>query len=211
MRLLSLFDGTGSISKPFAEAGWEVQSLDIDGRHGATLVQDIRTWDYAQEPCPNVISAAPPCEAYSCANTRGRRNLELADSLVRKASEIIQHFELQNPDLLWFIENPDSSLLWRRPVGTCLTPQIRLDHCAYGRLWRKRTRLATNSGYVPRPLCDPKTCHACVGKKHIRTAQRGPQRGCSKETCSLDELHAYPKELCDDILAHCLRQMWQLV
>ena len=124
MRLLSLFDGTGSISKPFAEAGWEVQTLDIDGRHGATLVQDIRTWDYAQEPCPDVLFAGVPCEQYSCANTRGRRNLALADSLVCKTSEIIQHFELQNPDLLWFIENPDSSLLWRRPVGTCLTPQF---------------------------------------------------------------------------------------
>ena len=40
-RLLSLFDGTGSICKPFREAGWEVQSLDVDGRFGATLVEDI--------------------------------------------------------------------------------------------------------------------------------------------------------------------------
>jgi hypothetical protein len=211
MRLLSLFDGTGSISKPFAEAGWEVQSLDIDGRHGATLVQDIRSWDYAQEQCPDVIFAGVPCEQYSCANTRGRRNLALADSLVAKTSEIIQHFELQNPDLLWFIENPDSSLLWRRPVGTCLTPQVRFDHCAYGALWRKRTRLATNSGYVTRPLCDPKVCSACVGGKHIRTAQRGPQKGCSRDSCSLDELHAYPKELCADILAHCHRLVWHVL
>jgi hypothetical protein len=64
MRLLSLFDGTGSISKPFTEAGWQVQSLDIDGRHGATLVQNILTWDYTQEPCPDVIFAAVPCEQY---------------------------------------------------------------------------------------------------------------------------------------------------
>ena len=44
-RLLSLFDGTGSICKPFREAGWEVQSLDVDGRFGATIVQDILQWD----------------------------------------------------------------------------------------------------------------------------------------------------------------------
>ena len=203
MRLLSLFDGTGSISKPFAEAAWQVQTLDIDGQHGATLVQDIRTWDYTQEPCPDVLFAGVPCEQYSCANTRGRRNLALADSLVCKTSEIIQFFELQNPDLIWYIENPDGSLLWRRPVGTCLTPQVRLDHCAYGALWRKRTRLATNSGYVSRPLCDPKICRACEGGKHIRTAQRGPQKGCSRDSCSLD-----PKELCADILAHCQRHVW---
>ncbi len=40
-RLLSLFDGTGSICKPFREAGWEVQSLDVDGRFGPTIQQDI--------------------------------------------------------------------------------------------------------------------------------------------------------------------------
>ena len=211
MRLLSLFDGTGSISKPFAEAGWEVQRLDIDGRHGATLVQDIRSWDYAQEPCPDVIFAGVPCEQYSCANTRGRRNLALADSLVAKTWEIIQHYLEQNPALLWTIENPDSSLLWRRTVGACLTPQVRLDHCAYGAKWRKRTRLATNSGFVPRTLCDPKVCGSCEAGKHIRTAQRGPQKGCSRDSCSLDELHAYPKELCADILAHCHRLVWHIM
>ena len=34
-RLLSLFDGTGSITKFCREAGWEIQSLDVDGRFGA--------------------------------------------------------------------------------------------------------------------------------------------------------------------------------
>ena len=211
MRLLSLFDGTGSISRPFAAAGWEVQSLDIDGRHGVTLVQDIRFWDHAQEPCPDVLFAGVPCEAYSIAHTRGKRNLELADSLVAKTWEIIQFFLQQNSSLIWFVENPDSSLLFKRPVGACLTPHVRLDHCAYGASWRKRTRLATNSGYQPRPLCDPKVCHACVGGKHIRTAQRGPQKGCSQDSCSLNELHAYPSELCLDLLAHCQRQMWHVV
>ena len=55
MRLLSLFDGTGSICKPFREAGWEIQSLDVDGRFGATLVEDILLWDYSEEPTPDVI------------------------------------------------------------------------------------------------------------------------------------------------------------
>ena len=170
MRLLSLFDGTGSLSKPFQEAGWEVQSLDIDGRHGATLVCDILTWDFSDEPYPDVLWAACPCESYSCANTRGKRNLALADSLVAKTWEIITHFLRANPSMLWFVENPDSSMLWRRTVGKCLTPMLRLDFCQYGALYRKRTRLATNSGFVPRALCDPKTCHACreIGRASCR-------------------------------------------
>ena len=40
-RLLSLFDGTGAITRPFREGGWEVRSLDIDGKHGADIVQNI--------------------------------------------------------------------------------------------------------------------------------------------------------------------------
>ncbi len=205
MRLLSLFDGTGSLSKPFQEAGWEVQSLDLDGRHGATIICDIRSWDYSEEPCPDVLFAGCPCESYSCANTRGKRNLALADALVAKTWEVITHFLRRNPGMLWFVENPDSSMLWRRTVAIPLTPTVRLDYCQFGALYRKRTRLATNSGYSPRALCDPRTCHACHNGKHIRTAQRGPQRGCPEDCCTLAELHAYPSALCADILEHCQR------
>ena len=102
-RLLSLFDGTGAISRPFIEAGWEVQSLDIDGSHGATLTTDILKWDYQSEPPCDVVFAGCPCEAYSQANTRGKRNLVLADSLVQKTWEIIQHFQQLNPELLFFV------------------------------------------------------------------------------------------------------------
>ena len=47
-RLLSLFDGTGSICKPFREAGWEVQSLDVDCGYNCTIVGDILQWDYSK-------------------------------------------------------------------------------------------------------------------------------------------------------------------
>ncbi len=73
-RLLSLFDGTGSICKPFREAGWDIQSLDVDGRFGATIVEDILQSDYSKEPTPDVIFSGVPCEEYSQATTRGVRN-----------------------------------------------------------------------------------------------------------------------------------------
>ena len=214
MRLLSLFSGTGAIERPFREAGWEVQSLDVEGSHGATIVADILTWDYSTEPPCDVLTAGVPCENYSIANTRGVRLLSFADSLVRKTWEIIQHFERLNPGLLWWIENPDSSWLWKRKVSEPFPHRVRLDYCQYGEQvkYRKRTKLATNAlEYRPRALCDPKTCHACVDGKHTKSAQRGPCRGKVDDRCSLDELHMYPQELCVEIFEHCQERVWQVL
>ena len=214
VRLLSLFDGTGAICKPFREGGWEVQSLDIDRKHGATIVQNILEWDYSKEPPCDVLFAGCPCEAYSLANTRGKRNMLAADRLVRKTWEIIEHFSELHPtsSMLWFIENPDSSYLFKRAVSAPFPYRVRLDYCQYGKPYRKRTKLATNAyAYVPRPLCNPKTCPSCVDGKHIKTAQRGPCKGKTEDKCTLDELHAYPEELCKEIFEHCRQQQWTVL
>ena len=214
MRLLSLFSGTGAVECPFREAGWEVQSLDMDGSHGATIIADILTWDYSSEPPCNVLTAGVPCENYSIANTRGVRKLSFADSLVRKTWEIIQHFVRLHPtgSMIWWIENPDSSWLWRRRASEPFPHRVRLDFCQYGKPYRKRTKLATNAlDYVPRALCNPKTCHACVDGKHIKTAQQGPGHGKANDRCSLDELHAYPEELCKEIFEHCCQRIWTVL
>ena len=211
MRLLSLFDGTGSICKPFAAANWECLRLDADGRHGADIVTDIRCWDYSKEAAVDVVFAGVPCEQYSVAHTRGKRRLAEADELVKETWAIIQHFLSLNPALVWAIENPDSSLLWRRAVALPLHPQLRWDHCAYGALFRKRTRLATNLAWAPRPLCDPKVCASCESGKHRATAQRGPQRGCTGDTQSLDTLHAYPADFVEEFYQACARQTWTLL
>ncbi|KAE8277750.1 hypothetical protein D5F01_LYC24144 [Larimichthys crocea] len=120
--LLSLFDGTGSICGPFLRAGWNVRRLDIDGLRGADIVVDIRNWDPAVHwsgPAPDVIFAGPPCENYSSARTRAKspRDLKLADSLVRKTIDVIEYFHTMNPTMQFFVENPDSSMLWRRWVS----------------------------------------------------------------------------------------------
>jgi hypothetical protein len=144
-RLLSLFDGTGSISTRFLEGGWEVTSLDINESCGASITEDILKWDYLSETPFHVLFAACPCEAYSQANTRGTRNLVLADSLVKRTWDVIQHFQHLNPEVLFFIENPDSSWLWKRKVSESFPHYVRLDFCQYGKPYRKRTRFATNA------------------------------------------------------------------
>ena len=154
-----------------------------------------------------MVFAGCPCEHYSIANPRGKRNLDLADSLVRRTWEIIQHFQCLNSEVLYCMENRQASWLWRRPVSEPFPHQVRLDFCQYGKQHRKRTRLATNAiGYVPRPLCDPKTCVACHAGKHVKSAQRGPSRSRGVlplgDDCTLHELHSYPPALVSELFQY---------
>ena len=105
--------------------------------------------------------------------------------------------------------------MWKRAASNWFENRIILDFCQYGKLYRKRTCLATNSNFKPKPLCDPKICHACLnGKTHCITAQRGPGKNrCHKtDRCSLDEHHAYPEELCQDIYKHITKELvWEIL
>ena len=215
MRLLSLFDGTGSICKPFREAGWEVQSLDVGSRFGATIVEDILLWDFKNEPAPDIIFSGLPCTEYSQAKTRGTRNFALADRLVERTWEIIRYFLNKNPLLLYFIENPAFSLLWKRKCAQPFTNKtVVLDYCAYGAPYRKRTKIASNSSYLPRDLCNPTICLGCPnGRTHDFTAQKGPTRGkdFKKDLFKTDELHRYPESLCLEIFDFCQNSLWEIL
>ena len=215
-RLLSLFSGTGSLHKPFADAGnWEIVSVDLCGKHGPTIVCDIRSWDFSDEAPFDVLWAGCPCTEYSVAKTRGRRDLQAADALVGRTWQVISHFLALNPAMLYWVENPDSSWLWKREVGKVFTNTVRLDYCQYGAPYRKRTRLATNATYTPRPLCVPATCPSTVDGKHLKTAQQGKQSAPSQrrdgDTNSLDQLHSYPAELVAEIFQVCSRHVWHIL
>ena len=116
--------------------------------------------------------------------------------------------------MLWFIENPDTSILWGREVASDFTPQVWLDYCQYsGPGYRKRTRIATNAVWAPRALCDSKTCQQCVDGRHLLSAQRGPGKGKDPKVdrCSLDQLHGLPRELTEEILRVCEGHQWQIL
>jgi hypothetical protein len=222
MRLLNLFSGTDSLVLPWRKKGHEVTSVDIDPRYNPEICEDILQLAYCKLPTPDVVWTSPDCSQYARCRTRAKhpRNLALADSLVAKAIEIITYFQELNPDLIWFIENGDSTMLWRRDVAKDLTNYAVLDYCQYnGPGYRKRTRLAfsENLRWVPRPLCKPKACSQCVGGKHILTAQQGPGKKNGTRTasrldkCSLDTLHGLPRQLTEEILAVCQQHMWTLI
>jgi site-specific DNA-cytosine methylase len=190
MLLLELFSGTGSVGKAFRAKGWEVFSVDLDAGCNPTLAADVLHLRTEQLPnSVDLIWASPPCTHYSCARTKAKtpRDLEGSDALVRKVLELVAHY--QHVD--FFMENPHSGLLKSREVVAGIPMQI-VDYCKYGKPYRKRTSIWTDSGWVPqRPLCKH-DCPASVGgTRHAARAQQGPAR---KEAprFSRDELYSIP-------------------
>ena len=102
--IISLFDFSGSWSKPYREAGYEVIQIDIK------LKTDILEWDYKQIDKSRVygILAACPCTDFTRLSAQHWKEKDLTGqtaksiSLVKKTLEIIKYL---NPDF-WVIENP---------------------------------------------------------------------------------------------------------
>ena len=197
MRILSLFSGTGSVDRVCEEFGYEVTSLDIDGR--ATITQDILTWDYRNQPRGTyaLIFASVPCETFS--NLRncwvGRRlkrfgmdnivTREMLDAdmherglpLLQRTVEIINYFQ---PNM-WVIENPATSKI-SRFLRT--TPYYDVAYCRYGFGYAKPTRLFTNL----KPWTPLKCNHVGRHENNIGARTQG-------NVCNMDLKYRIPKDL----------------
>jgi hypothetical protein len=198
--LLDLFSGTGSVSNyARGQLGWEAVTLDRDAP--AHLHMDVMDWDYKQLPPKSYdfIWASPPCTEYSCAKTTGKRNLELADSLVQRTLEIIDYFK---PPLGYCIENPQTGLLKGRTFMQN-RPYTDVDYCKYDMPYRKRTRIWNNiqDKWTPKPLCK-RDCDSLIEgtKKHKQIAQRFPHKGQTYDCFNASELGRIPWQLVHDIL-----------
>ena len=194
--LLELFSGTGSVGRAFRDRGWEVFSVDIDAASKPTLVANVL--DLQLDALPSHVDciwASPPCTHYSRARTKAKtpRDLEGSDALVRKVLNIIEHYG--NPN--WFMENPESGLLKTREVVVGLPMRI-VDYCKYGKPYRKRTAIWTNTGWEPQqPLCKH-DCPASNGSKHTASAQQAPSSN-TDSRYSRNELYSIPPALCEEI------------
>ncbi len=113
-----------------------------------------------------MIAAGVPCTEYSIAKTTAPRNLDLADSLVRKTLEIIEYFQPK----LWWIENPRWGLLRKRGLLDHV-PYIDLDYCQFSTWgYQKPTRFWCCAEIARKNdvLCNKSTCINL-----IRTPQGG--------------------------------------
>ena len=193
--LLELFSGTGSVGRAFSERGWTVFSVDINPAANPSLVADVMELLPVDLPLHvDCIWASPPCKHYSRARTRAKtpRDLEGSDALVQKVLDIIRYYNY--PD--YFMENPHSGLMKTRDVVAGLDMRV-VDYCKYGKDYRQRTSIWTDTGWHPkRPLCQH-DCAGSVGNRHASFAQRGGSSGGPRYT--LNELYSIPADLCDEI------------
>ena len=201
-RLLELFSGTGSVGKAFAAIGWDVTSVDLDPKSGATILTDVGSWNYAVHEAGrfDCIWASPPCTHYSRARTTAAtpRDLAGSDALVARVLEIIDYHK----PATFFIENPQSGLLKGRLVVRGLSYSD-TSYCKYGFKYRKATRIWHNSfDFEPETMCsNTSPCDAARIGNHEATAQRGPGGGRQGDRCTLQELYSMPPGLCDHIAA----------
>ena len=193
MRVLELFSGTGSVGRVCHEKGYDVISLDINGK--ADITCDILHWNYSEYPNTffDIIWASPDCTHYSKAKTRGVRNLRYANSLVLKTLEIISYF---NPRY-WYIENPQTGLLKKQPFMKNI-PFIDADYCMYGFTYRKSTRFWTNVK-AELKLCN-KECGSFVNGRHLGSCGNFNKKICKLGRISKEQKYRIPSKLLHQLI-----------
>lgn len=106
--ILDLCGGTGSWSRPYKEAGYDVRLITLPE-------YDVRTY----QPQENVygILAAPPCTEFSLAKNGSPvpRRLDMGMETVEACLRIIWHCQLRGGLKFWALENPVGML--RRFLG----------------------------------------------------------------------------------------------
>jgi hypothetical protein len=139
--ILDLCGGTGSWSRPYREAGYDVRLVTIPDN-------DVRTY----QPPENVygILAAPPCTMFSFARTNAKKPRDLREGMecVRACLNIIwQQIEIIQdtgkktlPLKFWALENPHHGFL-KQFLGK---PAFIFDPWEFGDGYQKRTALWGN-------------------------------------------------------------------
>jgi len=127
-RILDLFCGTKSWSKPFEDMGWEVQTLDHNPRFRPSMCCDMLEWNPHEFPPGyfDVIVASPPFQSFSCANYKRPKGLHAGDCLVLQTLRAIEYLQPS----VWFLENPRSGDLVHRPYMRNI-PYADFDYCEF--------------------------------------------------------------------------------
>lgn len=155
--VLDLCGGSGSWSKPYAEAGYTVRVLD--------LPEDVRLLRHQYRPGEvRGILAAPPCTVFSRAGGwvhRTEDEIKLALSVV---DACLRAVTIYRPDW-WALENPKGTL--SKFLGP---PALSFDPCDFGDPWTKRTYLwGSFTPPAPNPIPPAGTLTSLPGMKNAKT------------------------------------------
>ncbi len=212
IKVLELFSGSGSVGKVCKEKGWEVLSLDLDGK--ADINIDILKWDYKKDYKPgdfDIIHASPPCHTFS--NLRrtwiGRKlkahgdtiiTREILDKdmedkgvpLLRKAEEIIEYFKPK----YYIIENPQGKMKNYMKKHK----HYIVDYCMYSDWgYKKPTYFWTNiEGFKPK-RCNRK-CGNMEGTRHKKSIGGGTHN----TPTTLQERYRIPPDLIKGLFDCCI-------
>ena len=211
--VLDLYSGQAGVAKEISKK-FNVWVVTVDFAHGSE--QDLLNPELQTQLLKMMeagaflgLGAAIECCSFSRAVTPAVRSSRyplgldhLTENMQKKVAAGNAHasflFKIVSVaialDLAYWIENPDGSFLWLLPdwldakVGACDT-SFRFDQCRYRTPWRKRTRIATNTGLRGRR-------ELCVGG-HSHLPLRG--RSSAHGACWTKVAQTYPRQLCRDL------------
>ena len=208
MKILELFQGTGSVGKVATQFGYEVISLDIEKKFEPTLCMSILDFDQTQY-APDEFSfvhSSPPCTELSIALTTRPRDYELADAICKKTLEILTYFASSGTPCV--MENPYTGKLKTREYMQEFNHLMKVvTYCSYespDHPYKKKTSLWCWNlpNFFPRRLCK-NDCQFCENGRHKNVAQRG---GClrngtrDKNHFSQAQLYSIPPMLIHEIV-----------
>lgn len=115
--ILDLCGGTGSWSKPYRDAGYDVRVITLPDYSVTNVVFSSDYMVFDKQTCdvndmaveyPKVygILAAPPCTEFSLAKTTAPRDFHLGMEVVKGCMEIIWRCRLSGGLKFWCMENP---------------------------------------------------------------------------------------------------------
>lgn len=209
-KMLELFCGTKCMSNAFADAGWEVYTVDWEKKFEPTLCADIGTLtaESIVELCggvPDVIWMSPDCTSYSIAAISHHRTKNEKTGELEPKSDYAKFCDNVNSHIIdvvinqlkpkyFFIENPRGGM---RKMGFIKgLPQYTLTYCQYGDTRQKPTDIWTNHpspGF--KPPCKPGApCHTAAP----RGSKTGTQGLKDKVLRSM-----IPRALCEHIVEIC--------
>jgi len=216
MKILELFAGIQSFSNVAKEFGFDTFTSDIADLKGIDYPINIIDFDVNRVPfTPDIIWASPDCSTWSKA--AGNIHFDskslipktvkaaIGFDIIDKTIEIIYYFLNQNPNLKYYIENPEGRMQKYLQAGTLFGRIPRLaviDQCQYGREFQKTTHIFTNDfNWVTRQRC--KGIPICTHTKNVKNTGSGMKTSLGK----MDNLRYYerakiPYELCYEILSN---------